>query len=108
MPGWLVGITRNVARSHMRDRGPDHLDVDESRDSDESVPGADAVVDHLVVANAFRDLPPKQREVLELTLVGEFTQAEAADHLGIPLGTVKTRHRRGLRALRASLAGAVA
>ena len=49
-----------------------------------------------------------QREVLELKLLCEFTHSEAAAHLDIPLGTVKTRHRRGLKALRASLAGAVA
>ena len=108
VPGWLVGIARNVARSYMRDRGPATLDVDEQRDADGAAPGADAVVDHLVVASAFRDLPATQREVLELTLLGEFTHSEAAAHLGIPLGTVKTRHRRGLKALRASLAGAVA
>ena len=79
-----------------------------SERSIEATPGADAVVDHLVVANAFRDLSANQREVLELTLLGEFTHSEAATHLGIPLGTVKTRHRRGLKALRASLSGAVA
>ena len=108
VPGWLVGITRNVARTHLRERGPAHLEVDDELDADETAPAADVVVDHLVVANAFRDLPAHQREVLELTLLREFTQSEAADHLGIPLGTVKTRHRRGLKALRASLQGAVA
>ena len=106
VPGWLVGITRNVARAHLRSRGPSMLDIDERRDDDETAPGADRVVDHLLVATAFRDLPSRQREVLELTLVSEFTQAEAATHLDIPLGTVKTRHRRGLRTLRASLGGA--
>lgn len=103
VPGWLVGITRNMARAHLRARGPATLDVDERRDGDATSPGADVVVDSLLVASAFRDLPAPQRAVLELTLVGEYTQTEAAARLDIPLGTVKTRHRRGLETLRASL-----
>lgn len=105
VPGWLVGITRNVARGHLRRRGPLPLDVDERRDGDERARGAEDVVDGLLVAEAFRSLPPHQRAVLELTLIEEYTQSEAAARLEIPLGTAKTRHRRGLAALRAALDG---
>lgn len=103
VPGWLVGITRNVARSHLRSLGPRSLQVDDALDADGAAPAADAVIDSLLVANAFRDLSAAQRQVLELTLVSEYTQAEAAARLDIPLGTVKTRHRRGLETLRKSL-----
>ena len=65
------------------------------------------MLDGLLVANAFRDLPPAHREVLRLTLVEQYTQTEAAEHLDIPLGTVKTRHLRGLNALRDALKGVV-
>ncbi len=103
VPGWLVGITRNVARQHLRRRGPTHLELAQELDEDVTAPEQEHVVDALLVASTIRDLPGEQRRVLELTLFEELTQAEAAERLGIPLGTVKTRHRRGLQTIRTTL-----
>ena len=52
---------------------------------------------------ALPDLPPKQREVLVLAHVAGLTQAEIAERLCIPLGTVKSRSRAGMLRLRAAL-----
>lgn len=54
------------------------------------------------VAEALRSLPPPQRVVIELYAVG-YSQSEIAAQTGEPLGTVKTRMRRGLLRLRALL-----
>lgn len=105
VPGWLVGITRNVARSHLRARVPDPVEVVDDLDADPSAPSQDHVVDALLLASALRDLPDHQRAVLELTLLEDHTQAEVAVRLDLPLGTVKTRQRRGLQRLRATLGG---
>ena len=51
----------------------------------------------------FRRLPPEQRAVLVFHYYLGFTHAEVADHLDIPLGTVKSRLRYASRALRAAL-----
>ena len=48
-------------------------------------------------------LPVEQREALRLVLVEGCTHAEAADLLGLPLGTVKTHIRKGLCTLRERL-----
>lgn len=106
LPGWLVGITRNLARAHHRRRGPDptSLVVDEQRDADpDPTIRPERVVDALVVAAAMRDLADAQRAVVELTLLAGMSQSQAAAELAMPLGTVKSHHRRALARLREAL-----
>jgi RNA polymerase sigma-70 factor (ECF subfamily) len=51
----------------------------------------------------FRRLPPEQRAVLVFHYYLGYTHAEVADHLDLPLGTVKSRLRYASGALRAAL-----
>jgi RNA polymerase sigma factor (sigma-70 family) len=55
------------------------------------------------VREALVDLPPEQRQVLEMAYFGGMTQVQIADELMIPLGTVKTRTLAALRKLRKAL-----
>jgi RNA polymerase sigma-70 factor, ECF subfamily len=57
-----------------------------------------------LLRGAVQCLPAKQREAIELAFFHERSHSEIADHLGIPLGTVKGRIRLGLSRLRDSLA----
>ena len=60
------------------------------------------------VREALQSLPDSQREVLVLAYYQGLSQSTLATELGVPLGTVKARMRRGLIALRGLLRGEAA
>ena len=55
--------------------------------------------EHIGVRELAGQLKPRQREVIDLLYFGGCTQVEAAEELGIPLSTVKTRARAAIQAL---------
>ena len=52
------------------------------------------------IRGALQDLPAEQRELIEAAFFEGYTHQELADRFGLPLGTVKTRIRSGLLAMR--------
>lgn len=52
---------------------------------------------------AMDDLPPEQREILEMAFFRGMTQREIAETTGIPLGTVKTRSLLAMKKMRVAL-----
>jgi RNA polymerase sigma-70 factor (ECF subfamily) len=59
--------------------------------------------DARLVRCALEDLPPDQRQVIELAYFGGFSHSQIAAALGLPAGTVKGRMRLGLSKLRIAL-----
>jgi RNA polymerase sigma-70 factor (ECF subfamily) len=55
------------------------------------------------VRGALEDLPPDQRQVIELAYFGGFSHSQIATMLELPAGTVKGRMRLGLTKLRLAL-----
>ncbi len=57
------------------------------------------------ILGALQNLPAEQRQVLEMAYFGGRTQAQIAEELRIPLGTVKTRTLAAMRKLQRALGG---
>jgi RNA polymerase sigma-70 factor (ECF subfamily) len=105
--GWLLAIVRHRAIDAMRRR---RAGVALGDEADEATPAALTLpdiwpevagrLDAEQVREALKQLPPAQREVIELAYFDGLTQREIADHTRTPLGTVKSRMRLGLAALR--------
>jgi RNA polymerase sigma-70 factor (ECF subfamily) len=107
--GWLVRMTRNRALDMLRSKSYRFEELPEDRpaeDRPEDV--AFANIDAQRVRAALAQLPEEQRDPIELGFFGGMTHEELAQRTGIPLGTIKTRIRAGLRKLRTALAGPVA
>lgn len=102
---WLLTITRNAAIDAIRYRretpmDPDLLTTMLVKGADVSAGPADAVGTADQVRTALRALPSDQsRPVVLMTFYG-LTAKEIAEREGIPIGTVKSRVRRGLGAMR--------
>lgn len=65
------------------------------------------VENRLRVRAALQDIPPEQRQVLEMMYFEGKTQVTIAEELGLPLGTVKSRTLLAMRRLRTVLVEAV-
>ena len=101
---WIFGVARNVASDLARARGRNPVPVADPPAREEPW-DEDAAWQGWQLAKALRRLSIEQQKVMELVYVVQMTQAEAAEVLGIPLGTVKTRLYHGLRKLRRELEG---
>jgi len=110
---WIVTIARSRALDRLRSRRrlreepltPVTL-LDEVSDGvfPDPATGAEEAERRERVAAALKELPPEQREVLELAYYGGLSQTEIAERTGQPLGTVKTRTRLAGQKLRERLA----
>jgi len=102
---WLATVARRIVIDDKRRRSVRPTEMGD--EMLENAPVADSTEDLLrkvVVTEALRLLSPAHREVLSETILRDRTVNEAAEVLGIPVGTVKSRVYYALRALRVVLA----
>jgi len=103
---WLMAIVHHRAIDAIRRRRPT-VELPEREDiPPPSLQAPDiwaevsAELDSVTLKEALTTLSPVQREAIELAYFGGLTQQEIAARTGAPLGTVKSRMRLGLLAMR--------
>lgn len=102
---WLFGISRRRARDVLRKRGLPTLG---DEDLLEALPAGEPGPEEVLLADArsaeleacIGRLGAAHRETLALVFFHELSYAEAAEVLGVPVGTVKSRLSNARRALR--------
>jgi RNA polymerase sigma-70 factor (ECF subfamily) len=105
---WLIKIARNRAIDYRRSR--EFQDRQRDVEFGETLGLADPSPDPMrlvqttqasaLMRKALDRLPVDQRQLIELAYYEGYTQSELSKKLSMPLGTVKTRMRTGLFALR--------
>jgi RNA polymerase sigma-70 factor (ECF subfamily) len=110
---WLLTVSRYTAIDQLRreNRQPplaphslDHLAELLAKDSAVEDSGLD---NGRLLRALLKDLPAEQRELILLVYFRGMTHTEAAEHLKLPVGTVKSRLRLGLQKLKDAWIAAV-
>ncbi|MBI1808196.1 MAG: sigma-70 family RNA polymerase sigma factor [Ignavibacteria bacterium] len=109
---WLVTMTRNRAIDRLRSKGykkhSREIDINSLimvADEVPSNPHTKTVANESqqMVAGALKQLSVDQQQVLALAYYEGYSQSEIAAKLNVPLGTVKSRMRKGLMTMRSWL-----
>lgn len=101
---WLVTVARRIAiDNHRSDNARPTETYDQELDGFAVADETDQVLRSMTVSDALRSLSYAHREILLETFFQGRTVPEAADVLGLPLGTAKSRVYYALRALRVAL-----
>jgi RNA polymerase sigma-70 factor, ECF subfamily len=99
---WLINIARNTAIDYTRLKSfsQKNQDIDSSVNSIDASEQLRINEDTIGIKEIVNKMPEEQRILLEYVYFKGYTQAEVAEKLNIPLGTVKTRLRTAIQHLR--------
>lgn len=98
---WALNISRNLAIDRLREQRRATQRTHSLSNPEAQVLAAPATFqpDHIGVREWIALLAPSDQQLLDLLYLRGYTQAEVADELRLPLGTVKSRGRRIIRTL---------
>ncbi len=101
---WMVNIARNMAIDKVRSK--DFKNQNKNQELENNVTFIDEQrntvykPELLGIKELVATLKPEQKSILDLVYFKGYTHVEAAEELGVPLGTVKTRLRMAIMQLR--------
>jgi RNA polymerase sigma-70 factor (ECF subfamily) len=108
LDAWLYGIMRNIWIDEMRHRKVrrhDQIDAASEVIGEDGQATADGRINLAAVRRAMAQLPEDQRTVLILVCVDGLSYKEAAEVLGIPVGTIMSRLSRARQDLHDRMSG---
>ena len=101
---WILNIARNAAidktRSKAFKNSKKNLDAEYFVDILQNSDSLDNKTDAIGIGKFVSKLAKKCIEVIELLYFKGYTQKEASEELNIPIGTIKTHNRNGIKELR--------
>ena len=99
---WLINIARNAAIDATRAKNfnRQNQDLDNVVNTIDTQQSTSINPDTLDIQRLTEKLAPEYKVLVDLIYFQGFTQAEAAEHLSMPLGTVKTRLRAAMLTLK--------
>jgi RNA polymerase sigma-70 factor (ECF subfamily) len=104
---WLVSLVRYRALDIVRNRAREVGGYEPADEPDTTTPDALAALlesaEGAALQRCLDDLDPDRRRLILLAYIDGLSHGELAERLRLPLGTVKSWIRRGLRALRGCL-----
>jgi RNA polymerase sigma-70 factor, ECF subfamily len=103
---WLYAILRNllVDRARARASRPEVVVEDVTTAAEPSEADAvDRAATRMALTRALQELAPQHRDAIVAVHYQDMSLNDAAERLGVPVGTVKSRLYYGLRSLRAQL-----
>jgi len=103
---WMFRVARNLVIDQHRTRKARPTEISGTTwlgDMCAEVDDIERMLSSMVLHKALQTLTPAHREVLRATFFADRTTQQAADDLGIPRGTVKSRVYYALRSLRLAL-----
>ena len=107
LSSWMFGILRNAWIDEIRTRGRrNRIFAPEALGENVGDASSESHTETISVQDAMTRLPEEQRMAIGLVLVEGLSYKEAAEIMGIPIGTLTSRLARGRAALQALLAAA--
>ncbi len=97
---WMSQIVRNTAIDVVRNKHFQHIHTDDFSVYIQNEPSAIPQIDHIGIKDLLSRLKPEYVEVIDILYYRGYTHEEAAQALGIPLGTLKTRARAAITELK--------
>ncbi len=97
---WLINIARNTAIDAYRSKSYRQQSENQSLEFAVNHEAQQKNTDSIGLNELLGKLDEKHKELIELAYFKGYTQAEISEFLELPLGTVKTRMRSALQALR--------
>lgn len=101
---WLITIARNMAidfyRKNKREQLTEEIKEPDWKGSSREKPVEYSVVEDMTIQQTLATLEAKEREIINLKVLGDLTFKEVAKVLKMPMGTVTWKYREGIKKLR--------